>query len=106
MERLLAYNCHEIENSDQVLQVKKLLLQFSVVDIFDLLEEDLGETKDLKAAFPRGGGENQGGCQRKPPTGGYPACPERMPLVGPDVGKPRSQGPLYYPVLSVQWLQA
>ena len=28
VERLLAYNCHEIEDSDQVLQVKKCLYNF------------------------------------------------------------------------------
>ena len=55
VERLLAYNCHEIEDSDQVLQVKKMPVQFSVVDIFDLLEEQLGEAEDLEVAFPRGG---------------------------------------------------
>ena len=35
VERLLAYNYHEVEGSDQVLQVKKMTVQFSVVDIFD-----------------------------------------------------------------------
>lgn len=55
VERLLAYNCHEIEGSDHVLQVRKMPVQFSVVDIFDLLEEQLGEAEDLEAAFPRGG---------------------------------------------------
>ena len=54
-ERLLALNCTEIENSEQLLQVKKMPVQFSVVDIFDLLEEQLGEAEDLEAAFPRGG---------------------------------------------------
>ena len=54
VEKLLAYNCHEIEGSDQVLQVKKMPVQFSVVDIFDLLEEQLGKVEYLEAAFPRG----------------------------------------------------
>ena len=53
VERLLAYNCNEIEGSAQVLQVKKMPVQFSVVDIFDLLEEQLGEAEDLDSAFPR-----------------------------------------------------
>ena len=61
-ERLLALNCTEIENSEQLLQVKKMPVLLSVVDIFDLLEEQLGEAENLEAAFPRGG-ESQNGSQ-------------------------------------------
>ena len=54
VERLLAYNCEEIEGSDHVLQIKRMPVQFSVVEISDLLEEQLGEAEDLEAAFHGG----------------------------------------------------
>ena len=55
VERLLAYKYNEVEGTEKFLQVKKMPVQFSVVDIFDLLEEHLGEAEDLEAAFPRAG---------------------------------------------------
>ena len=61
-ERLLALNCTEIENSEQLLQVKKMPVQFSVVDIFDLLEEQLGRRKTSRQHI-REGGESQSGRQ-------------------------------------------
>ena len=54
VERILDDNCNEIENRDQVLQVRKKPVQFLVVDIFNLLEEQLGDAEDLETAFPRG----------------------------------------------------
>ena len=66
VERLLAYNYHEVEGIDQVLQVL-----FSLVDIFDLLEEHLGEAEDLEAAFPRGVRARAVASER--PRGGYSA---------------------------------
>ena len=54
-ERLLAMHYSEIEGSEHPLYVKKIPVQFSVVEIFDLLEEQLAEAEDLEAHFPRGG---------------------------------------------------
>ena len=52
-ERFLAMHYSEIEGSEHPLYVKKILVQFSVVDIFDLLEEQLAEAEYLEAHFPR-----------------------------------------------------
>ena len=60
VERLLTYNYQEVENSEQVLLVKKMPVQFSVVENFDVLEEHMAEQEDLEMAFPRGGGEPGG----------------------------------------------
>ncbi len=54
-ERLLGLHYTEIEGSEHPLVVKKIPVQFTVVDIFDLLEEQLAEAEDLEAHFPRGG---------------------------------------------------
>ena len=48
VERLLTYHNLEIVRSVNPLQVKKIPVQFTVVDIFDLLEEPLGEAEDLR----------------------------------------------------------
>ncbi len=60
VERLLAYNYQEVEGSEHVLLVKKMPVQFSVVEIFDVLEEHMAEQEDLEAAFPRGGARARG----------------------------------------------
>ena len=60
VERLLAYNYQEVENSEHVLLVKKMPVQFSVVEIFDVLEEHMAEQEDLELAFPRGGARARG----------------------------------------------
>ena len=67
-ERILALNCTEIENNEQILQVKKMPVQFSDLNIFDLLEEQLGEAEDLEASFPRGGREPEWWPVRAPGT--------------------------------------
>ena len=61
VERLLTYNYQEVENSEQVLVVKKMPVQFSVVEIFDVLDEHMAEQKDLEMAFPRGRAKAGGG---------------------------------------------
>ena len=60
VERLLTYNYQEVENSEQVLLVKKMPVQFSVVEIFDVLKEHMAEQEYLEMAFPRGGARARG----------------------------------------------
>ena len=55
VERLLGLNYSEIEGCEHVLLIKRIPVQFSVIDVFEMLEEQLGEAEDLEAAFPRGG---------------------------------------------------
>ncbi len=86
-ERLLGMHYTEIEGSAHPLYVKKIPVQFSVVDIFDLLEEQLTEAEDLEAHFPRGGARarvvtSEGGLE-----GYFP--PSRPP--------PMQVGPPYIP---------
>ena len=55
-------------------------VQFSVVDIFVLLEDHLGEAEDLEAAFPRGVRARAVASER--PRG------ETPPTIPPPMGDP------------------
>ena len=70
-------------------------VQFSVVDIFDLLEEQLGEAEDLEMAFPRGGvrarvGANEIPQTRESPPALPPARGGPPPVQNPFRAAPRS----------------
>ncbi len=54
VKRLLTFHLTEKEGSVHPLHVKNMPVQFSVVDIFDLIEKQLGEAEHIEAAFPRG----------------------------------------------------
>ena len=86
-------------------------VQFSVVEIFDVLEEHMAEQEDLELAFPRGGAKARGVASESPPLREpRPPClhpleppthrggsPEHHRGVGPGDGQPRtgkSQTPL------------
>ena len=96
----MGLNYSEIEGSEHVLLIKRLPVQFSVIDVFDMLEEQLGEAEDLEAAFPRGGVRARVVASEVPQIG-PPSNRFRGGWAGP-MAIPQLRGAPYFPVLSVR----